>query len=207
MSDCHCSILFLIAIVLSQSAQSTCSTFGSDSTVQGQRPINSNPQGLYVDLDHPAQCSGFLTAWTYCFHRPRSGGGGDRNYTAKFAVYRRRRSSAGEYAIVPNSVYTVTLSRLDSVASGPFNCTTLSVPSDKEFPIEINDVLGVCLPQRRGLGIVSNGNGTRVYSDRGRDCDDNDIGEVTGNNIQSTGLTLHLYATLSKYYSLMYIIM
>ena len=103
----------------------------------------SSAKGLFLDLQNPAQCSGIVTAWNYCFYRIESTS--DLNYIVDFVVYRRMGSS-DDYQLVQSSYRTVDMTGNQLAAlDGHFNCFTIQLPESEMFEIQEDDVLGACL--------------------------------------------------------------
>lgn len=193
------SIFFCsIAAVIGLTQQDSCPTFGSDTRTQDNTRTDS---GLVINFGDPAQCSGSITAWNYCFNLP-SREDSDRSYSARFVVYRREQNDSNVYWRVEGSVTNVELS--NQTERGQF-CRELT-PDGTGVRIQRNDLIGACLygnsQQRRPLDIVSMSQGTgQVYlSTQYRDCLDEDIDmvDVTERNFENRDWILHLNVQISE---------
>ena len=178
------------------SAQNICPTFGSSDQMAG---TYTTPVGLFLDLNNTAQCSGRVTSWTYCFHRPRDSPDEGRRHSAIFMVYRRRMGDS--YMAVPNSRHTVTLSQQD-IGEGSFGCRTLNL--SKQFRVEENDVIGACFIEGAALNMVSVKNGANTHLHRSdinshRDCSAIGNIDIVEDFRSMDTFRLHLQADISEF--------
>ena len=185
---------------------SPCSPLGHPTDPDGgphqpQRGIS----GLLLDFGSPAQCSGTVTAWNYCFHHPQGPNPqGMPDYQAKFVLYRRDEGGSGpnRYMAVPMSVSTLSLSLEGPPSGAPVSCGALNLT--RPISVKKNDVVGVCLRENRALDMVSAGGmQTGVYLSEEPDyqsCADSQIMSIdTSRNFNSREtLRMHLSAHIGK---------
>ena len=122
---------------------------------------------FYLDKDNPACCTGNITSWRVCYYSPSAQS--NKQYTVKYAVYRRNRSGTG-YLQVSSISFDTTLrlnndrrkKRHDRESEyETLNCHNESL--DTPFTVHAGDVIGACVfnptgPNRQ-LNIVSNVDG------------------------------------------------
>ena len=161
----------------------------------------SSAKGLFLDLQNPAQCSGIVTAWNYCFYRIEST---SDNYIVDFVVYRRMGSS-DDYQLVQSSYRTVDMTGNQLAAlDGHFNCFTIQLPESEMFEIQEDDVLGACLNDKgddhKALDILAKSVTSTLYVTDG--CTESRASIAS--TIRSDRLTLsqsfalHLFVDVSK---------
>ena len=71
----HCSSII--------SAQDFCGVIGDDTQLQFQVDAT---EMFYLDVDHPACCSGNIVSWRVCYYGPEDDD--SKPYRVKYAVYR-----------------------------------------------------------------------------------------------------------------------
>lgn len=179
-------------------AQNTCSNFGSSDQQEGGY---TTQRRLVLNFGNTAQCNGTVTAWTYCFHRPRENPSVEKRYSAVFMVYRR--TTGNLYNAVPNSMHAVTLS-FRYVTQQTFDCRRWNLTDTEQFLIQENDVIGACLFESEPLNMISVNNGANSHvhrSDSYMDCNISAIGEInTADNFERVDtFTLHLQAHIREF--------
>ena len=94
--------------------------------------------GLYIDVDHPAPCSGELTAWHYCYYEPFA----TRRitYTVQLGVWRLNPQS-NLFSKVGEMEFTERLGRRQD----DFECDDILLQGNEYIQIEKGDYLGVIL--------------------------------------------------------------
>ena len=162
----------------------------------------SSAKGLFLDLQNPAQCSGIVTAWNYCFYRIESAS--DLNYIVDFVVYRRRQGSS-DYDLVQSSYRTVDMTGNQLAAlNSHFNCLTITLPESEMFEIQEDDVLGACLNDagndQKMLDILAESVTNTLYVTDG--CEESlaSIASTIRRNRLTTSpsFALHLFVDVSK---------
>ena len=162
----------------------------------------STAKGLFLDLQNPAQCSGIVTAWNYCFYRVDSAS--DLNYIVDFVVYRRRPDSSN-YNLVESSKRTFGMTGNQLAAlDGHFNCYTIQLPESAMFEIQEDDVLGACLNDagnnHKPLDVLAESISNTLYVTDG--CEESlaSIASRIRRNrlITRTSYALHLFVDVSK---------
>lgn len=113
-------------------------------------PVAGTTQRLLLDFERPAQCSGTVNAWRYCFHRPTS----NEERRAVFLVYRKDPLTGNSYKVVDNSLTAISFTST-STSGDQFICQTKLLLNDDKFRIEKNDVVGVCIDTLSPLRTVS----------------------------------------------------
>ena len=101
--------------------------------------------GIYLNIEHPAECSGSLIAWRFCHYSPLLLF--EAKYSASIQIWRQTSTdiytrivdSTQEYDIIPEK--------------NDFSCHDVSL----ELPVRVEkgDVFGIHLPSVRGLRMVS----------------------------------------------------
>ena len=112
-------------------------------TIDQQCSIGQNPgeatlstrTGSYINLQHPAPCSGNLTTWRYCYYS--SSITEDQTYTVRFRVWRPRGNGTTFDRIHDNSLSIPLTAGSQSVA---FVCNTYA--ESQYVPVEVDDVIG-----------------------------------------------------------------
>ena len=150
--------------------------------------------GQYIDLLHPVQCSGNLTAWHFCYYSE------DIQDDGSYIVYFRVWRPADETNL--DRVYQRTQELdLDESDSDEFVCVDVPLDPDNYFEVVENDRLGVYVATLgRPLHIISSGTtGFGLFQDIrngflqffSQDAATSDLEEMTD-------LGLHLYADIGK---------
>ena len=177
----------------------SCTSFGNTDQI---RRSDSSAKGLFLDLQNPAQCSGIVTAWHYCFYRLESSS--DINYIVDFVVYRRRQGS-NDYDIVESSYRTVDMSGNQLRALNNFNCRTVQLPASDMFEIQEDDVLGACINDegndQKMLDILAESVTNTLYVTDG--CTESRASiasRIRRNSLTtSSSFALHLFVDVSKF--------
>ena len=108
-----------------------------------------------MNLGAPAQCSGIVTAWHFCYGVSECEM--DTKYHATFLVYRPSKNhTSGELLVVPESIRSVSLA-MECGNKRRVKCSKEMLSSEKQFIVEENDILAVCLPaeSEQQLQIIS----------------------------------------------------
>ncbi len=147
---------------------------------------------IFMDIDHPAPCSGLITAWHFCHYAQRriliS-----REFTALLQVWRPMEGTDTyeRVAQLPQIDEIFNLGR-----SERFDCKDQILQESDFIPIEEKDILAVYIPGSDGLRMVSGDFpvGSRLYYiDTGAD-----INAVTTSELaqEITGHELYLTADI-----------
>jgi hypothetical protein len=163
---------------------------------------------LYLNIDNPAQCSGLITELEYCYYPPESD---DESripnfYQVYFAIYRQQETQYRRQTIP-----VITLGGFASGLDEDFSCTTRDI-SIFRIQVQQGDIIGVCLPGRTPLDVVSvsdeeHSNAKLSYIESG--CSSSLVvpfivnERITDVRVQESRI-LHLYARItSKLYNIM----
>ena len=144
------------------SAQDFCGVIGDDSCTQFQ--VDATKM-FYLDVDHPACCSGNITSWRVCYYGPADDD--SKRYRVKYAVYRPSvvtESNDTVYHLVSGSNRSTTLcsrdsDKYDQLYTGGFHCYEQFLDTHNYVFVEEGDVVGACVVDPKGkmkqLNIVS----------------------------------------------------
>ena len=108
---------------------------------------------FYLNVDHPASCTGNITGWRVCYFGPETIPP-TSSYWATYAVYRRTEDGSDFYYQRVSSIFAAvtavplfTGSFIDeTVEPGGFNCfTDTTTIGDSPFVIQEGDVIGACV--------------------------------------------------------------
>ena len=144
--------------------QGQCSSgIGSNNETELTAATVTTPS-IYLNTDYPAPCSGTVTRWRLCFYRPVTHEDGDR-YRLTLAVYRPMHmdsDNSTQYERVESSLRTFT--RIFPTQSSDFSCQNVDLDMAKQFDIEADDIVGVCVfnpiqDAREPMDIVSEASG------------------------------------------------
>ena len=173
---------------------------------------------FYLDKDNPACCTGNITSWRVCYYSPSSQS--DKQYTVKYAVYRRNGSGTG-YLQVSNINFDTTLTfrprnndrrkrhhdRQSEYQT--LNCHDESLTTP--FTVHAGDVIGACVfnpsgGDKKQLNIVSNvaGNSHNLRLYMARSCRNGDSLNfpsviMTSELSAVNSMRLHISANISKF--------
>ena len=194
-----CSIFVFTGHGTVCTGQSCTSVGNTDRSEHSQ----SDAKALFLDLQNPAQCSGTVTAWNYCFYRIESAL--NQTYIVDFVVYRRV-GSGNIYRLVENSNTIVDLSGGQLAAlNSDFNCTRTPLPESEMFEIQESDVLGACLNEvgsnHKVLDILAESVTNTLYAIVG--CTESGVNipsMIMSNQLApSPSFALHLFVDVSEF--------
>ena len=191
---------------------------GSENNVKYEAEERSRGR-LYLNIDNPAQCSGIITSWEYCYYLPDN----ERAYQVHFAIYRKRIDDRRRIQYEKQS-RTVTLS-LDMISDDDgdgdsdgesedsdsevenFFCTS-HIPEAAEYvTVRQGDIIGMCLPRRNSLNVVSDTSDEDLDGDRlfYTNCNNNVPGVINDRFVEiQDGRIAHLYAQITGKITLNY---
>ena len=106
-----------------------------------------NTPGLYLDVDHPAVCSGSITAWHFCHYAPWLFS--SATYSALFQVWRE--TTSGNYT----KVFEVPQEGDIPRRQRQFLCVDITLAESEYVSVTQGDVLGVYMPGTRGLRMIA----------------------------------------------------
>lgn len=142
----------------------------------------------------PAQCSGTVTWWNYCYLRQSSG----TRFGVKFMVYRET-DQTRVYSVVPRSLHTLVLEYSDLQASG---CRREMLNANQQFQVLPNDILAACIFRNSSTEplFMIDGSDRQAYRirDVSDDCIDNELSTVNVNRLGSNDMLL-LRANIRKF--------
>ena len=192
--------------------QSECGRVGTDA----QEFDASRGQGFYLNTQDPAQCTGTITQFQYCYYRS---GSFAASYDFTFAVYR----SMGSSYVPVSQAFTTgrTIANANLGFGDNFACTSYSVD---EITVQAGDVIGVCiydppdnadpvdvligpdLTNRVQLDVVGgNAPSDRFLMSTGNTgCGDFSVPSSVSSLGTQTSRVLHIYADISKNISYLY---
>lgn len=107
--------------------------------------------GNYLDLNHPAQCPGNVTAWLFC-HYPQTYSIQMHGYVyrAFFRIWRPTDSTKHLYSLVYEHIPAIVVNNND--IEEQFLCVNVSL-SGSNVAIKKGDILGVLIPDFSSLAI------------------------------------------------------
>lgn len=108
---------------------------------------NGNNPGLYLDIDHPAACSGRIIAWNFCHYAPWLFS--STTYSALFQVWRE--TSSRNYTKVFEVSRDVDIPRRQV----QFLCQNVILQESNYINVDEGDVLGLYMPVTRGLRVIA----------------------------------------------------
>lgn len=124
------------------SAASLCDNIGNTDQTRGAQQIHTS--SIYVDLNHPASCSGYVTHIHFCYHVVNLGGfvGNNPMHEAVVQIWREEADSqvlnlVSDYKLDQNT----SQDNLDD-----FVCRTKTLSLKDYITIHKNDVIGATLP-------------------------------------------------------------
>ena len=179
------------------SQEPSCPVFGTE--LAATRSMDrSTSEGLIMNFDNPALCTGTVTSWRYCYYHPTGTSFNEQfSFGVKLLVYRRM--DDGLYEAVPNSIYAV---QLIFIGLELFDCKTVTLNRNQQFQVQQNDIIGGCIIRNttfNPLFIVGNINTGDTYQ-LNSPCTEEMLQSVnTGSLTRLSGNTLHLSAVVGKY--------
>ena len=185
------------------SGQGTCSATGGDigdRNYMSERNRSRGEQSFYLYIIRPANCSGIINYFSYCYYRPEVAA---QSYVFTFAIYRQSTVN-GTYDNV-SSAFIAERSSSDvttDLGSGNFACVNLTV--NDPVPVNAGDMLGACISDPPGnvqqldiVGIRRDGANVRLLRAEASGCSADSVpssvmpqAEMTQRNL------LHLYANI-----------
>ena len=107
--------------------------------------------GNYLDLNHPAQCRGNVTAWLFC-HYPQTYSIQTQGYVyrAFFRIWRPTDSTGYMYSLIYEHIQTTAVDNND--IDEEFLCVNVSL-SGRNVAVKKGDVIGVLIPDFSSLAI------------------------------------------------------
>ena len=143
------SLLHTVTLVPIVSESATCTIGPQDLTETSPSTIS----GLYINVDHPAACDGFLTVWHLCYYAPRRNG--ERNYQLQLQVWRQDTADDSTYVQEGKTTRTIRIPRRQP--SNDFQCMDVELSEDEYISVMEGDLLGVYIPNNNDiLPVVSN---------------------------------------------------
>ena len=146
-------------------------------------------EGLYLNIDSPIDCSGTATGWHFCYHPKdwRDSSGYKTSYNATFAAYRK---TGGKFELIHGTETLVVKEAGDT----SFHCEFILL--DTEVDINEEVIVGVCLPSRRPLSVLSGRHGQTLLYGNSELCNSRDI---RVSDLEDVGdLILHAALHISK---------
>ena len=179
------------------SQEPSCPVFGTE--LAATRSMDrSTSEGLIMNFDNPALCTGTVTSWRYCYYNPvNTSFDFQISFGVKLLVYRRMND--GLYDVVPNSIYAVQLKFNELMV---FECRTVTLNRNQQFQVQSNDIIGGCIIRNttfNPLFIVGNINTGDAYQ-LNSPCTEEMLQSVNTENLtRLSGNTLHLSAVIGTY--------
>ncbi len=127
----------------------------TDSTTEyriGHNPSPSTPMstsGILINSQFPAQGSGLVTFWNYCYYTDSLSS--SNNYSATFAVWRNDGMSSSLTMVTESSI-TVALLPQYTIAS--IHCQVVELEPESHFIVMEGDYVGVALPMTNPIPLV-----------------------------------------------------
>ncbi len=182
--------LFMIIILTGPvNGQDTC-TVGD---MLSSSTSSAMTRRLFLDINHPAPCSGTVTMWHVCYYEPSSTQP-STDFTALFYIWRPIENTEFYRPVVQTS-HTVNIFNPENNEN--FECTDINF--DAVILIEEGDILGAYIPGVNGLRVVSDGlsgENRLQFINSGPD-----VNSVTTSETAQllTGHELHLTADIGEY--------
>ncbi len=165
----------------------------TDSTTEyriGHNPAPSTPMstsGILINSQFPAQGSGLVTSWNYCYYTDSLSF--SNNYSATFAVWRND-SMSSSVTMVTDSFLTVTLQCQNTIAS--IYCLVVELEPEDHFILKEGDYVGVALPMTNSIPLLGVSSDYTLWSSPDSSID---MSLLLDSLAQTTG-ALHLYAVI-----------
>ena len=130
----------------------------------------SDDDGLFLSVDSPSQCHGNVTQWNFCYRRSSSR---SNTHSVQFMIYRQSGNTLS-YDRLPSSITVFAQDNLDSTS-----CLSIPLNSTKQFEIQPNDIIGVCMRDQGDINPLYVSSNTRDDAIRvpgiNDDCRDNEL--------------------------------
>ena len=165
---------------------------------------------LYLNTGNPAECSGSIIAFTYCYYSPPTSlRENDDSYRTNFGVYRPRTAGGSTVYDLVSRVLTVERSQAQvdnelnwdgSQYSSSSTCSNINIT--EPVAINVGDVLGACIRQSSNnvnqLDIVGRAFTSLVRTDT-TECTDTELPQSVTSIEASSFRVLHLHATICEF--------
>ena len=155
--------------------------------------------GQYIDLEHPVECAGNITAWHFCYYNETISAQPE-DYVAEFRVWRP--TSEISFDRVYQYGVNVQLQQNDSAV---LVCQDITLQETEYFEVQQNDSLGVYIFTRNTSGsplyiIGQNTVGFGLYYDTRNGMTPFSSINVASTDLQlNSSLGLHLFADIGKF--------
>ena len=131
-----------MTVVVSGGGETLC-TLGKKPGIFGTGSVASS--GLFLNTQAPAECSGTVTSWSFCYYVLQDG-----EKKLEFGVWRH--IGSGTYNYIGGSTWEPLESVL--IPSFEFICKVLYLHDEQQFPVQQNDVIGVYVPTQTHIHVV-----------------------------------------------------
>ena len=170
---------------------------------------------LYLNTGGPADCSGDITSFTYCYYSPPTNlHGNDESYRTNLGVYRPRTEGGSTVYDLVSRVLTVERSQaqVDSELNWDGNeyssgSTCPNVNLTEPVTVNAGDVLGACVRQSSNnvnqLDIVGRAFSSLVRTDT-TGCTDTELPQSVTSVETASFRVLHLHATICEFSTTFY---
>ena len=162
----------------------------------------SQLEGMFINFESPAQCRGIITSWRYCFYRPDLN---NRQFAAKFMIYRQNSSYNGKFYLVRESVDWLKLiwSNIENIN---YQCQDIVLTEREQFEALPNDIVGVCFINRWrahsisivGVSMETNLLTYHIRNDGACSTGIEKLDTRAGYVEQQPSLVLHIYANIGE---------
>ena len=157
----------------------------------------TDQDGQYLDLQHPAPCTGNLTAWHFCFYTSSVVEG--NLYSIYFRVWRPTNGNAWKH--VHQYQLNLRAGGQSGSNTGLLVCENVALNPQEYFRVQQNDILGVYLPVLvNSLPIIAEDvRGSQLYYDTRQNFEPFTDDRVQRNNLREILLlALHLDADIGE---------
>ncbi len=145
--------------------------------------------GILINSQFPAQGSGLVTSWNYCYYTDSVSFSG--TYSATFAVWRND-SMSSSVTMVTDSSLTVTLQPQYTIAS--IYCLVVKLKPEDHFIVREGDYVGVALPMTNAIPMV----GTASDNTLLLTSFSTNLSTLSSDSLIPAASSLHLYANIGK---------
>ncbi len=165
----------------------------TDSTTEyriGHNPTRSTSMptsGILINSQFPAQGSGLVTSWNYCYYTDSLSS--SNNYSATFAVWRNDGMSSSLTMVTESSI-TVALLPQYTIAS--LHCQVVELEPESHFIVMEGDYVGVALPMTNPIPLVGISSDYTLWSSPHSGIDKS----LLYDSLAQTIGALHLYAVI-----------
>ena len=114
--------------------------------------------GLFLDRYYTMDCSGYVTAWHYCYYPPRDGGIFQHgiNYTVELSFFQPDPIINGiQYTQKVGSAYTVVID--GALLRKSYACKTIYLSPSQYFYIQVGDFIGMYITEEIDPSSSTNG--------------------------------------------------